>query len=177
MASFSNRMLGAALLDVRTYEEVEADVAGTTQAMLVVVLSSLATGIGSLSTEGVLDFVYVTLAALVGWFVWAFVTYLVGTKLLPEPETRADVGQLLRTTGFSSAPGLLRVLGIVPVIGPLIFFVTFFWMLASFVVAVRQALDYRSTGRAIGVCVIGWLVYVAFSVAAWFLRNFIAMLS
>lgn len=175
MASFTDRMLGAARLDVRTYEEVEADKAGTTQAMVVVVLSSLATGVGSLSAEGVLDFVWVTLAALVGWYVWAFVTFLVGTKLLPEPGTQADVGQLLRTTGFSAAPGLLRVLGFIPLLGNLVFFVTFVWMLASFVVAVRQALDYKSTGRAVAVCVIGWIFYVAFTVAAWFLRAIIAM--
>jgi hypothetical protein len=32
------------------------------------------------------------------------------------------------------------------------------WMLAAMVVAVRQALDYESTGRAITVCAIGFVV-------------------
>ena len=86
--------------------------------------------------------------------------YLIGTKLLPEPNTRSDVHELLRTTGFSASPGLLRVLGLVPLLGGLIMFAVNIWMLIAMVIAVRQALDYESTGRAIGVCVIGWFAQV-----------------
>ena len=32
------------------------------------------------------------------------------------------------------------------------------WVIADTVVAMRQALDYRSTGRALAVCVLGWLL-------------------
>ena len=158
MASFSERMIGAAKLDVHTYEEVEADTTAMGQSMWVVGLSSLAAGIGA--GEGVVGLVVGFLAALVGWFVWAFVTYLIGTKMLPEPQTEADVGQLLRTTGFSAAPGILRVFGILPGLGTLAVGVANIWMLVSMVVAVRQALDYNSTGRALGVCLIGWLALV-----------------
>ncbi len=155
MASLSDRMLGAAKLDVRTYEEVEADTSAMGQSMWVVVLSSVAAGIGA--GEGIVGLVVGSVAALIGWFVWALVTYLIGTKMLAEPQTDADVGQLLRTTGFSASPGLLRVLGIVPGIGMLAIAVANIWMLVSMVVAVRQALDYNSTARAVGVCLIGWL--------------------
>ena len=91
-----------------------------------------------------------------GWFIWALLVYLIGTKLLPDPNTRSDVPELLRTIGFSASPGLLRVLGIVPLLGPVIIFTVNIWMLIAMVIAVRQALDYESTGRAIGVCLIGW---------------------
>ncbi len=101
-----------------------------------------------------------TIAALIGWYIWAFLTYLIGTKLLPEPQTRADVGELLRTTGFSTSPGLIRVLGIVQPLAGIVFLVAAIWMLVAMVIAVRQALDYSGTGRAVGVCVIGWIVYV-----------------
>jgi hypothetical protein len=151
-------MIGAAKLDVHTYEEVEADTAAMGQSMGVVVLSSIAAGIGSGS--GITGLVVGSLAALIGWFVWALVTYLIGTKMLPEPQTEADVGQLLRTTGFSASPGLLRVFGVVPVLGMFAVAVANIWMLVSMVVAVRQALDYNSTGRAVGVCLIGWLALV-----------------
>jgi hypothetical protein len=87
---------------------------------------------------------------------WAALTYLIGTRLLPEPQTRADIGELLRTIGFASAPGLLRVLGAIPFIGPPIYAIAAIWMLLAMVVAVRQALDYTSTGRALAVCVLGW---------------------
>ena len=158
MASFSERMIGAAKLDVHTYEEVEADTTAMGQSMWVVVLSSIAAGIGT--GAGIAGLVVGSIAALVGWFVWAFVTYLIGTKLLPEPQTEADVGQLLRTTGFSATPGILRVFGIIPGLGVLAVGVANIWMLVSMVVAVRQALDYNSTGRALGVCLIGWLALV-----------------
>jgi hypothetical protein len=108
-----------------------------------------------------------TIAALVAWFIWAFVTYLIGAKLLPEPQTRSDAGELLRTTGFSSSPGLLRIFGLVPVLGGLVVFVINIWMLVAMVIAVRQALDYTSTWRAIGVCLLGWLLLVI--VSAFFL--------
>jgi len=151
-------MIGAAKLDVHTYEEVEADQTAMGQSMGVVVLSSVAAGIGS--GEGVVGLVVGSVAAMIGWFVWAFVTYLIGAKLMPEPQTDADVGQLLRTTGFSASPGLLRVFGVIPGLGTLAVTVANIWMLASMVVAVRQALDYKGTGRAVGVCLIGWLALV-----------------
>lgn len=160
MSTFTKRMMGAATLDVNTYEEVEADTTATTQAMGIVVLSSIAQGIGSLALGGGAGFVAGAMGALIGWFIWAFLVYIIGTKMLPEPQTRSNLGELLRTTGFSASPGLLRVLGIIPFIGGLIMVAVSIWMLIAMIIAVRQALDYQSTGRAVGVCLIGWFVMV-----------------
>jgi hypothetical protein len=102
------------------------------------------------------------LAALVGWFVWALLTFYIGTRLLPEPQTRADYGELLRTIGFSSSPGIIRVIGIIPGLAGLVFIIAGVWMLAAMIIAVRQALDYRSTWRAVGVCLIGWVIQAIF---------------
>ncbi|MFC1890172.1 hypothetical protein ACFL4G_10485 [Thermodesulfobacteriota bacterium] len=158
MTSFKDRIILAAKLDVNLYEEVEADKGAMGQAMGVVVLSSVAAGIGSIGSVGIMGILIGTIVALVGWYVWAFITYLIGTKLLPEPQTEADHGELLRTIGFSSAPGLIRVLGIIPGLGGIVFSAALIWMLVAMVIAVRQALDYQSTLRAVGVCVIGWIV-------------------
>jgi hypothetical protein len=152
------RMIRAAKLDANLYEEVEADPSLMKEAGLVVILSSIAAGIGTITQAGISGLIFGTIAALVGWFIWAYLTMIIGTKLLPVPETDADYGQLLRTIGFSSSPGVARVLGIIPGIGPIIQFVVGIWMLAAMVVAVRQALDYSSTGRAILVCIIGWII-------------------
>ena len=160
MSTFTKRMMGAATLDVNTYEEVEADTTATTQAMGIVVLSSIAQGIGSLALGGGAGFVAGAMGALIGWFIWAFLVYIIGTKMLPEPQTRSNLGELLRTTGFSASPGLLRVLGIIPFIGGLIMVAVSIWMLIAMIIAVRQALDYQSTGRAVGVCLIGWFIMV-----------------
>lgn len=158
MSSFTDRMVRAAKLDVNLYEEVEADKQAMGQAMGVVVLASLAAGIGSVGTTGISGLFLGTVGALIGWFTWAFITFFVGTKILPEPQTEADYGELLRTIGFSSSPGMLRILGVVPILGTIIFFVSEIWMLVAMIIAVRQALDYKSTWRAVGVCIIGWII-------------------
>jgi len=160
MANFGNRIIRAARLDVALYEEVEADKSALGQAMSVVVLSSIAAGIGSTSKAGLFGMLMMVVAALVGWYIWAYLTYFIGTRLLPEPQTKADHGELLRTIGFSSSPGLIRVLGIIPVMRSIVFPIAAIWMLVAMVIAVRQALDYSSTLRAIGVCAIGWIVQI-----------------
>jgi len=158
MASLQDRMLRAAKLDANLYEEVEADQSAMGQAISVVVITSVAAGIGQIGSAGIGGIIGGTIAALVGWFLWALVTYLVGTKILPEPQTSADLGELLRTIGFSSSPGIIRVLGIIPGLYWLTSLVGGVWMLVAMVIAVRQALDYNGTGRAVAVCVIGWVL-------------------
>ena len=160
MANFSNRIIRAAKLDVALYEEVEADKSALGQAMGVVVLSSIAAGIGNTSQAGLFGILMMVVAALVGWYIWAYLTYFIGTKLLPESQTKADHKELLRTIGFSSSPGLIRVLGIIPGLQSIVFPIASIWMLIAMVIAVRQALDYTSTLRAIGVCLIGWIIQI-----------------
>ena len=158
MTQFVDRMVRAAKLDVHVYEEVEADKSSMGQAMAVVVLSSVAGGIGFMQESGLMGLMLGTVFSLLGWYIWAFMTYIIGTKLLPEPQTSADHGELLRTIGFSSAPGIIRILGIIPGLDAIVNLLASVWMLVAMVIAVRQALDYHSTYRAIGVCLIGWIV-------------------
>jgi hypothetical protein len=158
MTSFKDRIIRAAKLDVNLYEEVEADKGAMGQAMGVVVLSSIAAGVGTIGRGGFGGILVGTIVALIAWYVWAYLTYFIGTKFLPEPQTKADHGELLRTIGFSSSPGLIRVLGVIPGLGAVVFLVASIWMLVAMIIAVRQALDYESTLRAVGVCVIGWII-------------------
>lgn len=157
--TFVERVIGAARLDARVYEDIEADRTATPQAVAVVVLASLAGGLAV--GDGARGLVAGTVAGLVGWVVWAGLIYFIGTRWLPEPTTRTDLGELLRVIGFATAPGLLRIVGIVPLLTALVFAVTTVWTLVAVVVAVRQALDYTSTARAVGVCLIGFLVQMA----------------
>jgi len=161
--SITDRMIRAARLDASLYEEVEADTTLTGQATAVVLLAAVAAGIGALGrSPGAL--VGAAIAALVGWYIWAGITYLVGVKLLPEPQTKADFGQLLRTIGFASAPGVIRVLGIIPGLRWLTDAAGGLWMLVAMVVAVHQALDYTSPWRAVAVVIVGWIVFM---IGAW----------
>jgi len=160
MNKFADRVIRAMRLESDLYEEVEADRTATGQAMAVVILASIAGGIGSGSFAGLQWVFFGALAALGGWVVWALVTYIVGTKILPTPQTSSNPGELLRTLGFANSPGLLSIFGLIPVLGGLVKLVVPIWILVAWVIAVRQALDYTSTGRAIAVCLIGWLLYV-----------------
>jgi hypothetical protein len=148
MSRLIDRIVRASKLDIHLYEEVEADRGAMGQAMGVVVLSSIAAGIGSIGKGGLLGISLGAVFALIGWYVWAYLTYFIGTKILPEPQTKADPGELLRTIGFSSSPGLIRVLGIIPGLAGVVFLGASVWMLVAMVIAVRQALDYKSTLRA-----------------------------
>lgn len=156
------RMKRASVLEVELYEEVEDDTDAMGQAATVVVLSSVAAGVGSIAQNGLPGIIFGTLVSLIGWVVWAYLTYLIGTKLLPVENTESDIGETLRTIGFSSSPGVLRIFGFFPALGPLVMSASSIWMLVAMVIAVRQALDYESTWRAVGVCVIGWLIQLLF---------------
>ena len=157
--SIVNRMMGAARFDIATYEEVEADATATGQAAIVVVLVALASAIGALR-EGGTNVLIALLGALAGWAVWAGVTYLIGDKLLGGTATW---GELLRTLGFAQAPGILLALGILPLLGSVVRVVVAFWLLATGIVAIRQALDV-STGKAVVTAILGWIVVVLVNV-------------
>ena len=158
MDDFTDRMIRAAKLDVSLYEEVEEDKSAMGQAFGVVVLSSIAAGVGTFNELGIAGMIQITFAALIAWYVWAYIIYYVGTRLLPEPQTRTNPGEILRTTGFSNSPGVIRLAGFIPGVGSLLFLIAHIWMLITMVIAVRQALNYSSTRRAIGVCFVGLMI-------------------
>ena len=161
-----DRMLGAARLNVDTFEDVERDSSATVQAVLVVIIVAIATGIGGVLTGVVSgDEGFGAVAVLWGiavgvirgvlsWVVWALVALLVGTTLLKTEQTEADWGQLARGTGFAQTPGILNVLGFIPFVGWIIYLAVAIWQWAAMVIAVRQMLDYTSTWRAFFVILI-----------------------
>ena len=154
------RMLGAARLNVDTYEDVEKDKGATIQALIVVILVAISAGVGGLlSDEGdlVRGLAFGAIRGVLSWAVWALVAWIVGTTLLKTQETEADWGQLARGTGFAQTPGLLNVFLFVPAVGGVIVFLAFLWQLVCMVVAVRQSLDYTSTLRAIFVILIAFI--------------------
>ncbi len=166
--NFFRRLIGAALLDSATYEEVEADPSATAQALTVVVLSSVAAAIGAKGMNGgaatLAFFATASVMALLAWATWALLTFEIGARLLPARETHADPGELLRTLGFAAAPGLIQVLAVFPEAQRPIFAIAIVWTLAASVVAVRQALDYQSTGRALAVCGLGAVLAISIAV-------------
>ena len=161
---FVNRIIRACKLDASLYEEVEADKLATTQAGIVVVLSIVALGVGTFFTYGTFSLLIPILAALAGWFVTSLLIYFVGAKLFPDKNTQSNLGELLRTIGFSYSPGLIRIFSFNQDLLVITFYGSGIWSLIAMIIAVRQALDYQSTWRAVGVVLIVALfqAYVAF---------------
>jgi len=150
--SIVDRMKGAALLDVPTYEEVEADTTATGQAAVVVGIVAVCSAIGAIGRGGA-GIIGALIGAFVGWLLWAGITYLIGDKVL---KGTATWGELLRTLGFAQAPGVFLILGIVPVLGRLVPFVVWIWTLVTGIIAIRQALDF-STGKAVATALLSGL--------------------
>ena len=159
--NFLIRVFRAIKIDPELYEEVEHDKSATFQAAAVVVLSSLAAGVGAIHL-GASNFILGPIISLASWYFWAFLIFIVGTKLFPDKQTKSDHGELLRTIGFSSAPGLIRIFGFTPELMTVTFVGSSFWMLACMVVAVKSALDYDSLWKAFGVVIVSWLVQAFF---------------
>ncbi len=165
MNSFMRRLIGAAILDPGVYEELELDPRAFGQSLLVVLLSGLALGVGAYGRLGLAGAVSVASGSVFGWLLWSGLTFAIGMTLIRGRDTEATWGQLLRTTGFATSPGLLGVLGIFPALSGFIVFVAALWILLAFVVAVRDALDYASFWPALAVCALGWLAYAGILLA------------
>jgi hypothetical protein len=163
-----NRVVRAAMLDVNLYEEVEADTSLNQEALTVVVLVSILSGIaaflggliGGNILLALLGLILGVVLGVINYYIWAYVTYFVGTNLF---EGTADVGELLRVLGYASGPRALGVLGFIPCLGALLSLGGAIWALVAAVIAVRQALDFDTT-KAIVTVAIGWVVILVINV-------------
>jgi hypothetical protein len=158
MADLTGRMIGAMKADVKTFEEIEADPNAMTQAITVIVIAGVAALIGNFFRSGLVGGIIALVASLGGYALFSLLVFLIGTKLMPEPTTKADFSETFRTIGFAASPGVFNILAIIPLLGPLIGFAVGIWSLVIAVIAVRAVLDYSNTGRAIIVCLIAGVI-------------------
>lgn len=164
MATLGERMVGAMKADVQTFKEIESDPNAMSQAVTVIVIAGVAALIGNLFRVGIIYGVLNLIVTLIGYGLWSLLVVVIGTKVMPEPTTKADFNEAFRVIGFTASPGVFNVAAIVPFLGPVIQLVISIWMIVIGVVAVREVLDYSSTGRAIVVCLLAafvvWVVMV-----------------
>ena len=160
MADLSGRMIGAMQADVKTFTEIEADPSAMGQAITVIVIAGVAALIGNIFRSGITAGVFGLVGSLLGYGLFSLMVFLIGTKVMPEPATKADFNETFRVVGFAAAPGVFYVLAIVPYLGPLISLLVGLWSLVIAVVAVREVLDYSNTGRAIIVCLIAGVICI-----------------
>jgi hypothetical protein len=164
MSRFLNRFFRAAKLEISLYQEIVEDVGSINQALIVVLIYSMASAYGTFGRAGTTGINIGMITTLLGWYVWAFSTYIIGARILPETRTNPDRKTLMRVLGFASAPGVFRVLGFIQGFGLIILLIAASWMVVAATVGVKQALSYESTSRALGVCIIGMIISAVFQV-------------
>ena len=162
MNLFLNRLFRAVKLDAGLYQEVIADPGTMFQAMMVVFIYSAATAYGGFGRAGVAGINFAMITTLIGWYIWAFSTYFVGTRLLPEAETKGDRKAVLRAMGFASSPGLIRLVGLIPNMVGISILISSLWVFVAAVIAIKLVLNYKSTYRAAGACIIGLIISIIF---------------
>lgn len=164
--TFGERIVGALKLDANTFEDIERDPTAMGQAAGVIALAALAGSLGNIWRFGFGTMVLAMLASLIGYALWAVVVWLVGTKVMPDPATKADFPETFRVIAFAAAPGFLNVISIIPLLGWLLMIlvlpIVWLWSMAAMVVAVRQVLDYTETFKAVIVVIIGFVAYLIF---------------
>lgn len=172
--TFGERVVGALKLDANTFEDIERDPNAMGQAIGIIAMAALAGNLYQVWRFGVVSMLIAVCSSLVGYLLWSVLVWLVGTKVMPDPATKADFPETFRTVAFAAAPGLIGVVSIIPFIGRglglLLTPIIMIWSLIAMVVAVRQVLDYSDTFKAVIVVLIGFAVYLVF----WFM---VAMLS
>jgi Yip1 domain len=156
--TFGDRVVGAMKLDPNAFEDVERDPTAIGQSVGVIVLAAVAAGIGNVFRGGLTGIVYGACLSVVGFLVWSLIVWVIGTKVMPEPATKADYAETFRVLGFSAAPGLASVITIIPILGYLLMLLIWLWQIAAMIIAVKAVLDYSTLGKAIIVVVIGWIV-------------------
>jgi len=147
-------------LDPHAFEDVERDPTAIGQSVGVIALAAVAAGIGNIYYGGLTGIVSGAFMSVISFLIWSLIIWLVGTKVLPEPATKADYPETFRVLGFAAAPGLASVITIIPLLGWLLMFVIWLWQIAAMVIAVRQVLDFSTTGKAIVVVIIGFIINI-----------------
>jgi hypothetical protein len=159
--TFGDRILGAMKLDPHTFEDIERDPTAMGQAFGVIALAAVSLGIGNVWYGGITGIVVSVFTSLIGYGFWALVVWLVGTKLMPDPATKAEFPEAFRVIAFAAAPGVLGVITIIPLLGWLLMVLLWLWSIAAMVIAVKQVLDYTDTFKAVIVVIIGFVAYLA----------------
>jgi hypothetical protein len=160
MDTVSQRMIGAAMLNPDAYEAVERDVRANKTALFIVIGTAIFAGIGGLTSDGLGGLIGGVIAAIISWVLYAIAAYLIGTKVFKTRSTESTLGECLRTLGFAQTPSFFRILSGIPILGWIITIIVDIWVFVATIIALRQALDFTSTGRAVITAIVAWIVYI-----------------
>ena len=105
------------------------------------------------------------LTAILTWFIWAILIYVLGVKIFPDKQTKVSFKKILTAVGFAHAPGLLRFFAVTPELMIPIIFLTQFWIFAALIISTRQILNFKSNLKSFGIVFLSFLIIVFLSIS------------
>ena len=105
------------------------------------------------------------LTAIITWFVWAILIYVIGVKLFPDKDTKIPFKKVLTAVGFAHAPGLIRFFAVTPELMIPIIFLTQFWIFAGLIISTKQILNLKSNIKSFGIVFLSFLIIVFLSIS------------
>ena len=105
------------------------------------------------------------LTAIITWFVWAVLIYVIGVKLFPDKDTKIPFKKVLTAVGFAHAPGLIRFFAVTPELMIPIIFLTQFWIFAGLIISTKQILNLKSNMKSFGIVFLSFLIIVFLSIS------------
>ena len=105
------------------------------------------------------------LTAILSWFVWAILIFVIGVKLFPEKNTKVSFKKVLTAVGFAHAPGLLRFFAVTPNLMIPIIFLTQFWIFAALIISTKQILNLKSNIKSFGIVFLSFLIIAFLSIS------------
>ena len=105
------------------------------------------------------------LTAILTWFIWAILIYVLGVKIFPDKQTKVSFKKVLTAVGFAHAPGLLRFFAVTPELMIPIIFITQFWIFAALIISIRQILNFKSNLKSFGIVFLSFLIIVFMSIS------------
>jgi hypothetical protein len=161
MRLYFDRFFRAARLDVSFYQEVAAEPLLLNQAWITVLLYAMFASWGNFGRAGAIGSNIGMISALIGWYIWAFSSYFVAKRFFrggASEAQRAERKAVIRSMGFACAPGVTRILAMIPGLGIAVLVLSSIWMIVAATIAIKMALNFESSARAAGACIIGWII-------------------
>ena len=104
------------------------------------------------------------LTAILTWFIWAVLIYVIGVKIFPDKESKITFKRILISVGYAHAPGIVRFFAVTPELVIPVIFLTQFWIFASLIIATKQVLNLKSNFKSFGIIFLSFLIIVFLSV-------------
>ena len=105
------------------------------------------------------------LTAILTWFIWAILIFVIGVKLFPDKQTKTSFKKVLTAVGYAHAPGLLRFFAITPELMVPIIFLTQFWIFAALIISTKHVLILKSNFKSFGIVFLSFLIIAFLSIS------------